>query len=230
MKTWILVLLFFVPTVCSSGDDDKHLVGAMRALSDPGKSEQDVKHSVKFVGEFLKRFVTRLNRDGCKFADREEVRSARPKKLFGVYMVRLDELRQYRKDVDPNQILKPLDKSIVPIVVGDEVRCQVVITGKNVKDLRVTSFGSPRFAKLLTGYRQVIAAAEKLEDENFFAVDVPGLGAQFIGYQVGGEWWLVSLTDQPERMLAIGQKGKARDMFEVLVKPADEAYNADAPG
>jgi hypothetical protein len=132
-----------------------------------------------------------------------------------VYMVRLDHLQQYQTGADPAPLLQDLHTVIYPVVVGDEVRSEMVLS-KVEGTWIATSFGGTDHARVLEKVRRGVIHTAQVAADATFLVRVPALNVEFVGYQGAQGLLLTPLLDRTAADLKAGQSLPAVTVFERL--------------
>jgi hypothetical protein len=168
----------------------------------------------------LRQMVTADNFKDMGFASVDEVKEAGLGQPISVYLVRLDELREFKAGADPAALLRSLGKVIYPVTVRQQVRSAVTLERKD-NQWRATEFGSPKLIALLDKMRGASAASSST---NLFVVHVAALSTYFLGYRSGTKVMLIPLVDNPEAHLTAGRTITAEEAFAALV-PVAQQYN-----
>ncbi len=134
------------------------------------------------------------------------------------FMVRLDQLKEYRAESDPRNLLGSGNEYMFPVTVGKEVKSS--FSAAKVGDKWVlVSFGSPNRTKLvMTVLNQSIS--EKRPVASFFLVKVPALYYHFLGFREDGKIFLIPLLDDKSLELSAGKPLPAEKVFEAMASLA----------
>lgn len=165
--------------------------------------------------------VTRDNSRQMGFDKPEDVRAARLDRPLRQFLVPLDRLRNYAVGSDPAGLLTGGESLFYPILVGSEVRSSIVLeTGPS--GWKASSFGAPRFARLVAAARGKGAASTVAGE---FVVRIPALNLFFLGHRSGSDLFLVPLLEDARLpSLRTGAPVPAKQIFEQLV-PVARAHN-----
>jgi hypothetical protein len=206
MRKMVLLALLVIPSIC---------VGQI--------VQRDTYEVARQALDTLKELVQGRNGRDLGFESPQEAASAVLGQPLAVYMVQLDNLRNYISGENPDQLLKPLNHAIFPVMVGSQVRSSITVEqGRNGP--KATRVGFPRITRLLTQARQKAAAGAHIPEDAIFSVQIPALNAQFVAYRVQGRLMLISLLDDPALRLSADRSTPAESVFTSLVQPA-RAYN-----
>lgn len=172
----------------------------------------------------LQKIVTEQNFKTMGFESVAEVTSATLGQPIHVYMVQLDDLRAYKQGIDPNTLLKSLNKEIFPVLVNEQVRSSVIVEKVREK-WNVTSFGAPKLIKLLSKAQKDISGVTGTPLNSYFAVHVAALNAYYIGHRAeDNKLTLTTIFDDSTLKLPAGKSIPAEDAFAALV-PIAKQYN-----
>jgi hypothetical protein len=171
----------------------------------------------------LRGLVTDSTARGFGFDSARDAQAATIGTPIPVYMVQLDELREYAPQKDPDSLLHPLNKAIVPVNVRESVRSSIVIEQVKSK-WTATSFGAPNLAVSLTQTRDNVARASSSSAATLFAVHVAALNRYYVANGASGELTLTPIIDEPDTQLRASATLPARDVLARLV-PLARQYN-----
>lgn len=162
----------------------------------------------------LKQVVNADNYARLGFGSPEEVRQATLGEPLHIYRVRLDALRKFTGETNPETLLDDARRSLYPVKVSERVATSIFVT--QARDgWRSTELGNAAVAQLVSRYRH--SAAD-------FIVHVPALQAYFVADRVEGALVLTPVTDDPRTGLKAGEAMPARHVFLLLQRAASE-YN-----
>lgn len=167
----------------------------------------------------LRKLTTPENAARMGFSSPKEAAQATLTHPLRVYLVRVDELRQYSAPADPSALLHPLDKIIALVAVGGEVKSSIVVEKKG-EQWKATRFGSPNLAKLLSQARDASVSARAPSADACFVVHVPGLNRYFIGYRSVGTLMLTPVQDDAPLEFQAGRPVPASEVFAKLAVTA----------
>lgn len=196
------------------------MIGTAGAQSMTQQSAVDVRQAGEAAGKSLatlSQLVTEQNYRAMGFESAKEVASASLGAPLPVYMVQLDELRQYAGG-DPAPLLKPLSQVMFPVVVGGATRSGITVedTGKG---WQASGFGSASLSRALTDGIRASGAADPI------VVHVAALRTYFIGFRDGGgNLMFAPIRDEPELEFRAGAAIPASQALLAL-KPAALQYN-----
>lgn len=157
------------------------------------------------------------------FTSPDEVRIATLGEPMRVFMVRLDQLRNYQPGSDPNRLLSGGDHVIYPVEVEGHVRSSVII-GKTKGQWKAVSFGSPNLVKMLSTVRKENSDAAGLPTFSYFVVHVPALNLYFIAHRINEVLLFTPLLDDPRYKFKAGATMLADRTFEAIL-PAAKAHD-----
>jgi hypothetical protein len=213
MNRFALICLLFAATAQAQMMTGGNATAELREAQGPATQSLDA----------LRQLVTPTNFQDMGFASADEVKEATLGQPIPVYMVRLDELREFKSGSDPAVLLRSLGKAIYPVAVRQQVRSSVTLERKG-DQWRATEFGSPRLAVLLEKVRMENSMRSGIAPADYFAVHVPALSTYFLGHRVGSKVMLTPLVDNPEARLAAGRTITAEEAFTGLL-PIARQYN-----
>ena len=169
------------------------------------------------LAEF-KRLVSGKNFQSYGFASADEAASATLGQPVVVFLVRLDQLRDYQPTTDASRLLSGGDKVLYPVLAGGQVRSSVVVD-KGSNGWKAGAFGGAQLIQRLSQARARISPAATP-----IAVDIPALGAYVLGELRGGQVFLTPLADHPELNLKAGATEQAAQVFTQLA-PVARTHN-----
>jgi hypothetical protein len=136
-----------------------------------------------------------------------------------VFMVRLDQLKEYQPGSDPNKLLSSGDQVIYPVMVDKMVRSSVVI-GMAKDTWKPVSLGRSNLAQLLTKVLKDNAKSAKLPVSSYFVVHVPALNLYFVAHRVDKVLTLIPVLDDPSYGFKAGKAIIADKVFEAILPAA----------
>ncbi|HKE47974.1 MAG TPA: hypothetical protein VKB52_07905 [Rhodanobacteraceae bacterium] len=157
------------------------------------------------------------------FESAAEVRAAALEEPLAVYMVQLDDLRNYRAGTDPSSLLKRLDKVVFPVSVDKRVRSSITLEERGGK-WQATSFGAPALTQRLSDARSRALASHGVQPGGSFIVHVAALNAYFLGHRNGSQLMLTAIADDSELRTRAGETQPASEVFVALAEAA-RRYN-----
>ena len=156
------------------------------------------------------------------FESQDEVTSATLGEPVSVYLVRLDQLREFQPEADPNKLLTATSEMIFPVLVKDQARSSITLTQEGGKWV-AAGFGGAKLVRQLAKVRGNLGASESTPGTPDMFVKVPALNVYFVARQnqkPGGELMLTPLTDQPDYRMKEGGSIPAKEAFSALVPAA----------
>ncbi|MCW5580942.1 MAG: hypothetical protein KIS72_06370 [Luteimonas sp.] len=170
------------------------MIGAAGAQSMSQQSAVDARKAGEVAGNALStlsQLVTEQNHRAMGFESAKEVAGASLGTPLPVYMVQLDELRQY-EGADPAPMLRPLPQVIYPVLVGGAARSGITVENTG-KGWQATGFGSASLSRALADGARATGAGDP------FVVHVAALRTYFIGFRDGdGALMFAPIRDEPE--------------------------------
>lgn len=148
------------------------------------------------------------------FASVDEVRRATLGDALPVYQVRLDALRAFTEQSDPEALLADVGRTLYPVKVGDRVATSIFVMGAR-DGWRASELGNAAVAQLVSRYRH--GAGD-------FVVHVPALKAYFVASRSEGQLLLTALMDDPRIQVQAGQTLPAGQVF-LRLQNAAASYN-----
>jgi hypothetical protein len=172
--------------------------------------------------------VTAQNYQDFGFDSADELGSATLGAPLRVYLVRLDQLREYQTGSDPNRLLTDLNQLNYPVLTRQQVRSSVVVqqTGSG---WRAATYGHGGLAQQIAAVRKAPAAGTAPDAAGQqFLVHVAALGLYFLGQRDGEVLMLTPVAAPPGSNLRAGTATRAEEVFAALV-PLARAQREDAP-
>lgn len=216
------LLLGSVLSACSPASDAAPEAQTQSALAVQPQREAQAARSLSA----LSHVVSAENFQRLGFHSVAEVTEAEGGTPASVYMVRLDQLRDFRRGEDPRQLLTDLETAIVPVHAHGEVHSSMELH-KRAGNWETRSYGSPAHAKILDQVRRLAASKTGVAEEAFFEVRVLALNTYFLGHQGPGGLMLTPMLDDAELGLVAGQSRPAAEVF-TLLQPRALAHNGQA--
>jgi hypothetical protein len=183
-----------------------------------------VKESRAPAEQALKQLAQLVNMENFKtlgFDTLEEVKDAELGRPLPIIMVRLDELREYKKGDDPYKLLHPIPKVMYAVNVKGATRCGVEVQKRDGK-WESSSFGIAGPARHYADAVKKQAMEESAA--SLFIIKVPALNQTYLAYQTErGEARLIEVSQQVEA----NQKVEARPAADVLAELVKEAREHD---
>lgn len=161
------------------------------------------------------KLVSEKNATRMGFAKPSDVQRAQLDTPLGDFIVRLDELGQYRAGSDPSALLHPTGQITYPVKVGERVQSSITLHKDN-STWRAVSYGSPMLITALQDTRDVVVKRERREIKEFFQVRIPALNLHFIGHMAGDKLMLTPVRDMEMYGLKKGDTQAAAQLFAKL--------------
>ena len=182
--------------------------------ANPSLQGKDSDEAARKSLEFFRQLVRDDNFRALGFESRSEAAEAQLSNPLRVSLVPLDQLRNYERGSDPQNLLVEANRMIYPVTVKGQVRSSIVVTrmGENWQG---GSFGDAALAKLLTSTRK---------SQSDFVVWVPALNVYFVASLTNNRLVLIPVLDHPNLGLKVGSPYPAEDAFLALV-PAARSYD-----
>ena len=187
------------------------------AAEPPQAATEEAQRSLAALPEF----ATEETHKGLGFKSLDEVKSATLGAPLQVFTVRLDALRDYRPQTDPNSLLVDAHQLIYPVVVGGQPRSSITLHELDGK-WQVTTVGRPALTQALVQARQRHIERTKAKTGSLFVVNIPALNLHFIGQREGGALKLTPIVSDPELNTEEGRPVEAQALFSALVPRARE--------
>lgn len=169
----------------------------------------------------LRKLVNEQNYKAMGFESLDEVSAVALGEPIRVFLVRLDQLREYQPGSDPGKLLTDVDKIIYPFTVKEQVRSSVVVE-KVQGTWSATNFGGPQLIKILANIRKNASESAGIPISSFIAVHVPALNLYFVGHRTDNELMLTPLLDDPGFEFKAGRTMPANDVFSAILPSARE--------
>jgi hypothetical protein len=171
--------------------------------------------------ENLQKVITPETYKALGFESVEEAHRAKLGSPLPVFMVRLDRLKEYNKETDPNSLLDYTHHIIFPVNVGGVQRTGLTLKEKDGQ-WQLASFGRPSFTKALTRTLQTEADSSKSLPESFFVVEIPALHDYFIARRSDNNLLLSMAIGDSSQKLPLISNMNARQVFTTLAPDARE--------
>jgi predicted small lipoprotein YifL len=157
------------------------------------------------------------------FSSPEEAKTATLGVPLHIYMVRLDELQQYRPAVDPATLLHDAAQDFYPVLVAEQTRSSIIISGADGRFAAV-SFGGAPLARALTERQQAVMSAPLPRNaapaQNFAIVHVAALNLYFLAFEQRGRLMLAPASDVEQFALRADVPLPAAVVFARLAEQA----------
>jgi hypothetical protein len=203
------------------------LSGCRKKGPSPAPQSASSTEAAKQGLETLRKLVNANNYRAMGFESLDELRSATLGDPLHVYLVRLDQLREYRPESDPDKLLTDIGQELYPVVVGGAVRSSVLVA-KEREHWSAVSFGGANLVKVFDQKRIESSSSAKVPVSAYFEVDVASMNLYFLGYWKENRLTLIPLLGDPQYKFTAGVPIPASDAFATLV-PAAQAYRGERP-
>ncbi len=141
------------------------------------------------------------------------------------YFVRLDQLAAYQSGQDPKSLLGKPSAVTYPLVSGSDIKGAVNL-GWDGSQWKVVSVGGPAFIQKWDSLRQGQLSKSGLSLDESFAVRIPALDEDFLGYEdAQGTLFLVPGRDNAILGLHAGEAVPAQDIF-LKFAPIAQSYHS----
>jgi hypothetical protein len=167
----------------------------------------------------VRKMITKDNYETLGFRSFEEVGRMSLGDPITVYKVGLPALRHYQAGTDPERLLADTGTVYYPVMVGDDIRSMIEMKKTNV-GWRSEAFGMADFAVPFVHMEMEVAATAKVPRSDLFAVRIPGMSHDFVGYRRNGTIELVPLRDASGFHLVAGEARPAADVFAEMAPAA----------
>ena len=172
----------------------------------------------KSLGD-LPGLVRQIDAKTLGFDDPKQVGAATLGTPLGDYMVRLDELKEYRAGQTATELLHATGRLIYPLVVNQSPKSALILK-PGPEGWALESFGSANQIRMVTELRKKLAQREGQAEKALFQVRIPALQLLFVGVERNGVIGLAPLFDMPTYGLKKGEVYPAAQVLEKLVEAA----------
>lgn len=148
----------------------------------------------------------------------EEVQAATVEAGIPVYMIRLDQLREYTGG-EASRLLVDLKTLEFPVTVAGQPRSLVEVRAVNGA-WETARVGGGNKARILHGVRRQAIEANGMAESDFFEVRVPALNMIFLGHHDAAGLKLTPLLDDAPHALKAGRAEPAEQVLARLVPQA----------
>lgn len=162
----------------------------------------------------LRQVVNPGNYAALGFGSPDEVRQATLGEPLRIYLVRLDALRAFNRQSDPNKLLEDVRRSLYPVEVSRKVATSIFVSGSH-EGWRASELGNAAVARMVSAFRH--GAGD-------FLVYVPALKSYFVADRIEGRLVLTPIMDDPRTGFKAGETLPADLVFAGLQKAAAD-YN-----
>lgn len=196
--------------------------------SDRGAEQQTFADAQTAATQSLATFRQLVTKDNYKqlgFDSPDEVSSATLGQPIQVYMVKLDQLREYKSGTDPNALLTNINQLQYPVMVREQVRSAIGV-GQADGKWKATGFGNASLARQVAAARKAEpAASAQGASSQPMLIHVAALGLYFVASRgADGKLMMTPLVDNPSFNMRAGAPIPAEQVFTTL-SPLAQQYN-----
>lgn len=200
LRALLLVLPMAALMGCQQGRVQFH-DGRIQIFPPPSPPPAAPSHSASEAAakglETLRKMVATANSPATGFTSGEDMKAAELGQPLHVYFVRLDRLKAYRPEQDPQTLLVDIGQDLYPVVKDGQVRSSV-IAGKVDGGFRAVGFGGAGYAEALSTSREEGVKRDSLPPQAYSEVQVSAMNLSFLAYRPpNGPLMLVPLPGQP---------------------------------
>jgi hypothetical protein len=165
------------------------------------------------------------------FTSAEEADAATLGAPLHVFMVRLDQLKQYQPGADAASLLTDIGQDFYPVLVGGQTRSSITVSSAE-GHFAAVRFGGAALARSLAQRQQEMMSApvprKSGPPQNFEVVHVAALNLYFLGFQQRGQFMVIPTADSEQLGLRAGVPQPANAVFARLAGQA-RTMNPDVP-
>lgn len=172
----------------------------------------------------LRKLVNANNYRSMGFESQEEVNSASLGERLPVFLIRLDQLREFQSDGDPEKLLTDIGEELYPVLVNGAARSAVLVQ-KQGSQWSPVSYGGANLVKALGQRRSENSAQLKTAAPAYFEVHVAALNMYFLGYRQESKLMLIPLADDAQYKFTAGTPAPAGEVFAALARAAKAVPN-----
>jgi hypothetical protein len=215
----VLLLFFVLGLAC-----DRDKVSSRKPDPQAGEAEfADMQTAAKNSLNTFRKLVTQQNYKELGFDTVDEVSSAVLGQPIPMFLVRLDQLREYQPGNDPNRLLNDGHQALYPITIRTQMRSSIIV-GQTGAKWKAVSFGNAGLARQIVEVtKQNIATPGAPSSDTL--VQVPAFGLYFLGRRSpDNKLTLIPLGSNPTFNLKAGASLPAEEVFAALL-PHAKNYN-----
>lgn len=163
----------------------------------------------------LATFKALLNKENCTlfgFESIDEINSAELGEPIQEYIIKLDQLRNYKENSDPSSLLSRSQIVIFPVLAGNRVRSSIQFAWIDYS-WKAVAFGGTNTIRAYTDMRAALMVRLSRTEDDFFWVNIPALGLRLIGHYEDKNIMLTPLAGIETLGL---NTGKSQPMGEIL--------------
>ena len=131
-------------------------------------------------------------------------------------MVGLNGLRGYQSNQDPHALLIDEQQTMYPLAINEEVRTSVVVKQRADGHWEAAEFGHMNLVKAAHARRRDVSVRRQVTEADLSLIEIPTLGAVFLGHDEKGAMMLTPVYDVPGTTLRSGETHRASEVFETL--------------
>jgi hypothetical protein len=171
----------------------------------------------------LDKLVTEKNYKSMGFGELGEVKEVKLDEPIQVFMVGLENLKNYETGSDPEKLIVGGNRLIYPVLVQEKTRTSIEFE-KVDNDWQATAFGGSNLINQLNSVRALLMKDQNLGISSFFAVHIPSLNLYFMAHKSEDELILTPILEDPGYGFEKGKPMPALKVFEILL-PAAKDHN-----
>jgi hypothetical protein len=166
----------------------------------------------------LPQVVNKDNHRSFGFESADEARGGKLGEAIPVFMIRLDDLKQYRGE-EPGRLLTDIQRVVYPVQVGGEVRSSVELHQVNGRWATARIGGAQKIRAMDKNLRAAMRASN-MRSSDFFEVRIPALNRVFLAHHDAEGLMLTPLIDDASLELQAGRPELASKVLTRLVPQA----------
>ena len=186
---------------------------------------------VKMAGEksldSFRKVVTEKNFQKMGFNSLEEVRMAELGKELGVFIIGLNDLKNFKQETILMDIIQFGNEVLIPVNVKNEVRSSIMLT-KSGDSWETASYGGSNKIKLLVNTISRIRGDSPEMSGEFRVIVIPAMNLYFIGLMNKDTFFLAPVLDDESLGFKAGSVMNAEEVLLKLVPVAERMK--DEPG
>jgi len=219
----ILSLFTFVLIALPLQGCSKPEAGRSGAEQGEQQSYADAQSAANASLATFRKLVTSDNYKEMGFESPGEVVNATLGDPMRVYLVKLDQLKEYKQGGDPNALLTDLNRIVYPVVVREQVRSSITVEAIDGK-WKTTTFGQGATTKQIAEAKKAVAANSQSRGAEPFIVHVAALNLYFVGHRADNKLMLTPIVSVDNYKLRAGVTMPAEEVFSNLA-PFARSYN-----
>jgi hypothetical protein len=163
--------------------------------------------------------VTQENYKQMGFDSAEEIRSAILDTPIVDYLVRLDRLKEYLPENNPDSLLTATNQLLYPVLVRRTVKSSLTLS-KIKEQWQVVSFGNTNLTKTISRTLATNMKTTGVSRLSYFTVRVPALNLVFLGYRLNNRLMLIPVMDNARLEFTAGTSLPGETVFARLLPEA----------